>query len=578
MTGQARDDLEEYVSEETEVKSPQHDAREKKDSLGESQTTTETPRKGTDGMSLFSTIFSSLHPEEAQASTPRTVEHVPTSTKKVFQASVEDHDDTPSRVQSSSAIGATLRSPEFTLKSRPSFLQRDGNPEDHDAETETAKSLREVLSQLRQELNDVRTMSQQELYRVREEYEREAKRVRVQYEETKRQEAARESQMQAQEQEWQRRLSAAKREHEQELELARATTTQADQTHILQQQLAGMRTELATKDTRIAELKQVVATQENELRVIEAREACLKEERDAAIENHRTMLIAHNNAQHVQSQQIEELQTQHTALVASKTELKSKIHSLEADISDLHIQHANEIEEIASKINDAAEETQDVRMREQQASQATIAELEQENQRLHSQLDEKDDEIDALGGELQQLRLSTAAAVEEKNKAVTKLKEQKTLNDQAAREIQSLRSGTKILQARLSDAEERDVVSLETLEAQLAEANAARLESDAEVDEMKEQLRAVQSSLTASQAEVLVAREELTRFKQDSELINKAMDKRMRELMRAREAQWAKRLDALRQEAGFRGEVLMREWGRAELGVSEPQGYRYQFV
>jgi DNA repair exonuclease SbcCD ATPase subunit len=567
MTGQARDDLEQYVSEHTEIKSPQRHVQEKKDSLVED---TQTPRKEGDGLSFFSNIPSSLRPEEAQASTPQTVEHVSAASKKGFQASVEDHEDTPSRLQSSSAIDATLRSPEFTLKSRPSYLQQEMRDDDEETETETetVKSLRDALEQLRQELHAVRTMSQQDLDRAKLEHE----------EELRQQKNTQESQMQAQEREWARQLSATKHHHAQQLEQLQALSVKEGENHLADDKLERMTKNLSAKAARILQLESEVAKQDNDLREAEVRETTLQQERDAAIENHRTMLVANTNAQHTQALRLQELQVKHTELLNSKIELERKAHSLEADMANLHIQHANEIEALAFKTFEAAEETQDARLSEQQASLSTIGELEQENQHLHDQLDGKDDEIDALSKEVQQLRVRSNLAVGEKDKLAAKLKEQKTLNDQAAREIQSLRSGTKILQARLNDAEKQDADSLETMEAQLAEANAARLESDAEVDELKEQLSVIKASLATSQSETLAAKEDLARYKEDNELINKSMDKRMRELMRAREAEWARRLEALRKEAGFRGEVLMREWGRAELGVSEPQGYRYKCV
>ena len=569
MTGQARDDLEEYVvSEDVETRSTTREETEKKDSLMDA----ETPRKEKgpgQGMSFLSNIPSSLHEEDAQSSTPKTVEHVSsaTITRKEFQASVEDHDDTPSRVQSSSAIGATLRSPEFTLKSRPDYFARDSNHDNEDEESETVKSLREALSKLREELDEVRVLSQSEIAKAREEFEA---RVREQQKEQ-------DMHMQAQEREWQRHLSAARADHEQQLNTALAERN-TDESSRAQQELQDALRKLAERDTRISELEETVVMQEQQLDDGQARDNALKEERDAALENHRAMIAAEKESQDAIQQERSEWQAQRKNLENARRRLEAEVESLQAQVANLSLEHANEIDELTSRIEDAANATQRAVLEQQSTARATIDDLEAENNRLHGQLDNKDDEIADLGDQILSLRLASKSVVEEKDKLAARLEHQKSLNDQAAREIQSLRSGNKILQVKLEDAQSADTDALQKLEDQLAEANAARLEADAEVDEAKSELEETKTSLAASQAEALQAREELARYKEDSELVNKAMDKRLRDLMRARELQWAKRLEALRKEMGLRGEVLMREWGKAEMGGSEPQAYRYQFV
>ena len=88
----------------------------------------------------------------------------------------------------------------------------------------------------------------------------------------------------------------------------------------------------------------------------------------------------------------------------------------------------------------------------------------------------------------------------------------------------------------------------------------------------------LKKSFASSEAQLRDLRDKFAAYKENSESVNEAMDNQIQQVMRAREEEWTKRLQALKTEMGFRGEVLMREWGRAEVGISEPQGYRYKFV
>lgn len=571
MTGQAKDDLEEYVSEDT-VK---HHEAEKKDSLMDSEK--ETPRKEDDNISFLSNIPSSSHATDAQSSTPKTVEHVSTvdANKRDFQASVEDHSDTPSRIhgssiingqddmplrvrESSSAIGATLRSPEFTLKSRPGYF---GATEGQvDEESETVKSLRGTLEKLRQELDDFRTSSQDEIAKVKQEAENNA----CDHEEEQ------ESQMRQQEREWQRRLSNARNDYEHRLisALDTANRDSMEKTHADARRTSN---ELAAKDSKIAQLEAQLEQQKQDLESGQSRCTDLEQERHAAVETHQAMLVVQKDAQRLQQRQEQAWHNERTELRDAKLKVQQKFDLLQAELANLTMEHAGEVDELTVRLEDAANATQRAIDDQQAAARSNIAELEAENTRLHTQLDNKDDEIDAISDELRRSRMMHKEVVEENDSIAAKLEKQKTLNEQAAREIQSLRSGNKILQAKLTDAETTNPEAIEKLEHQLEEANVARLEADEEVDDLKSELEAAKISVAA-------AEDALNQYKETSEQVNKAMDKRMKELMRAREAEWTKRMEDLKKEVGFRGQALLREWGRVEMGVSEPQAYRYQFV
>jgi chromosome segregation ATPase len=290
------------------------------------------------------------------------------------------------------------------------------------------------------------------------------------------------------------------------------------------------------------------------------------------------MLIVQRDAQRLQQRQEQAWQNERTELRDAKMKAQQKFDLLQAELTNLTMEHANEIDELTARLEDAANATQRAIDDQQATARSNIAALEAENTRLHTQLDNKDDEIDEISDELRRSRMMHKEVVDEKGSLEAKLEKQKTLNEQAAREIQSLRSGNKILQAKLAEAESTDTEAIEKLEHQLEEANVARLEADEEVDDLKSELEAAKAFSTAAEARVLAAEEALKEHKEVSEQVNRAMDKRMKELMRAREAEWTKRMEYLTKEVGVRGQALLREWGRSEMGVGEPQAYRYQFV
>lgn len=82
---------------------------------------------------------------------------------------------------------------------------------------------------------------------------------------------------------------------------------------------------------------------------------------------------------------------------------------------------------------------------------------------------------------------------------------------------------------------------------------------------------------------------------EDFEAVNKAMDERLaamltkvlkeraRSVIGKRDGQWAETVGKKGDERELMGRVLMREWGRQEVGVAkegegEKQGYRYKYV
>ena len=71
-------------------------------------------------------------------------------------------------------------------------------------------------------------------------------------------------------------------------------------------------------------------------------------------------------------------------------------------------------------------------------------------------------------------------------------------------------------------------------------------------------------------------RQELETLKRDFENVNAEMDKKIKELLVQRDYQWITRIKMVDKDRKIMSQILLQEWGKAELGKSEPQVYQYQ--
>ncbi len=71
---------------------------------------------------------------------------------------------------------------------------------------------------------------------------------------------------------------------------------------------------------------------------------------------------------------------------------------------------------------------------------------------------------------------------------------------------------------------------------------------------------------------------ELETLKKDFENMNVEMDKKVKELLVQRDNEWMTRIKMVDKDRKIMSQVLLQEWGKAELGKSEPQVYQYQFT
>ena len=159
--------------------------------------------------------------------------------------------------------------------------------------------------------------------------------------------------------------------------------------------------------------------------------------------------------------------------------------------------------------------------------------------------------------EIEHLRLADQAATREMHDGLSdRISELKDELEAVRAENQELKvaSETEIEQFRLVDQ---------------AALNDAILERDAAQDS----LSTAQRELELARAEVVDAKTQLS----DLRAANAAVDAKVSESIRKREAYWRGRVDEMEKERKLMAKELMRMWGREECGITEPQKYAYKF-
>lgn len=96
----------------------------------------------------------------------------------------------------------------------------------------------------------------------------------------------------------------------------------------------------------------------------------------------------------------------------------------------------------------------------------------------------------------------------------------------------------------------------------------------------RDQLRARVGELEAviKGKEIEVNEMDVERLRAEFDQVNKLMDKRVKEMMNHRDQEWINRIELLDKDRKIMGKILLREWGKDELGKSEPQAYRYKYA
>ena len=243
----------------------------------------------------------------------------------------------------------------------------------------------------------------------------------------------------------------------------------------------------------------------------------------------------------------------------AKADMEAKLKQAQAEVKGSREHHETEMDNVRDKAEDAVRKAGSLLEQERSEKKRILKEMKR------------------LGHELEQMRAEAArkAGGDESSDGGTSGLESSMHNDPKDVEIENLRSLVRKQASALRSLKQ---------ETTLHRNASLYLESQStERTHLESTVAALRSEINALKAEA-IARE------QNFEATNRAMDERLAGLLsqklkeRAknvvgmRDGQWMERC---REDREFVGRVLMREWGKQEVGVAEQgeaQGYRYRYV
>ncbi|KAK4544183.1 hypothetical protein LTR36_004393 [Oleoguttula mirabilis] len=246
-------------------------------------------------------------------------------------------------------------------------------------------------------------------------------------------------------------------------------------------------------------------------------------------------------------------------------------HEVEVQRLKLELQQADDargtIVELEARLKSARQETADVSTAKAAAEDATAtvkAELAASKQ--------------SRDGDATRMTNDHRRAVELAEGLQKKLKElqQQLRDEQSAHDAEIERLQESNEEGQTATAEEISTLRNEA-EANQSVLNDAIFERDAAQDslatlqagnqDLQHQMDSLQPQLEALKAE-----------RADSETVNAALDARISDAMRKREAYWRGKLEESEKERRVMAKALLHQWGREEVGEEVPQGYEYKYV
>ena len=164
------------------------------------------------------------------------------------------------------------------------------------------------------------------------------------------------------------------------------------------------------------------------------------------------------------------------------------------------------------------------------------------------------------------------------------------------RKVDDLEEQVLAAEERVNELERESAVLEEERESAWGEARAARekvLEltgemkqrTAKEVDALRHELSGYETLLRqqkdqaeAAREQSRLATEEAAKLRAEFNVVSAAMDRKVKEIIDARDVEWVKKIQLLDKDRQVMAKVLLREWGRAELGKTAPQVYRYRYA
>ncbi|KAJ4293559.1 hypothetical protein N0V90_008842 [Kalmusia sp. IMI 367209] len=395
---------------------------------------------------------------------------------------------------------------------------------------------------------------------------------------------------------------------------------------VLESQLCSLRVEL--EDVRNKEIaNEQTHTQYTQL---ESRLQMLKAQLDSARNDNRT-----KDQEALKQFEVQEKLEQSLHAAQGRIEsLEALVSSLRQQIGEAHRGSAKartDAEQFEGLLEDANERLQDARAEadrrvadvEMKLSKLRDLKAELENglkerlkelQTEHDQLkqdhetqmeavrDKAEDAIRKAGSLLDQERVERRRATKELKKTTHELERLRAEVAQKATDEESSEDENSVLSSTHTDSKDVEIENLRLLVRKQAsslktlksETSTLRKETTRlktlEATSQHETITDLQCQLDSLRRENESLKTDAAIREQDFQAINKAMDERLATMLsktlkertktavNKRDGQWAEKMQGERE---LMGKVLMREWGRQEVGVAkegEKQGYRYKYV
>ncbi|KAF5854236.1 hypothetical protein GGP41_007036 [Bipolaris sorokiniana] len=365
----------------------------------------------------------------------------------------------------------------------------------------------------------------------------------------------------------------------------------------LQSQLQSVQSELATKDQ---EMRNIIEEQEQaehrinmyqgRLQSLEAGNANLRQQ---LAEAHRESAQARGDAERFErdledandllkearaeaDRRVSDIDKKLSKMKELKAEVETKFKELRAQHEDMIEEHDTTMEEVRDKAEDAVRK-----------AGALLEQERSEKRRITRDLKRIKEEVETL-------RNSAAQQVQSQDDDESTVDDHDTITNSSATatnaqatEITSLHS---IIRTQLAD--------IKTLK---SEVSALRKESKTHKSTRSgsspSTISVLESTISALRAENASLQSLLATKEADHEAVNKAMDEKLavllskvmkekaKTLVGKRDGQWSESVRELESEREMLGKVVMRQWGREELGIEEErdtkdgkQAYRYKYA
>jgi chromosome segregation ATPase len=413
----------------------------------------------------------------------------------------------------------------------------------------------------------------------------------------------------------------------------------------LESQVASAHEKLVYKDQQLEEqqgLESQIQSLRRELEDAQGRQLANETDSlDAHLESRlmsvRNQLESARNDVKAKNQEVLKQFEEHERLEQRLSTAQGRIESLETTASSLRQQLAEahrgnaktrtDAEQLEGLLDDANERLQDARAEadrrvadvEKRLSKLRDIKVEVESRlsQLQSELDDSKDDMEAqmeavrdtaedairkAGALLEKERAEKRRATKELKKTVHQLEQ---LRAEAARkneEGDASEEESSVLSSAHDDPKDAEIENLRILVRKQAsslktlksETSSLRKEAtrlkDLESSSQTESITDLRSQIDTLRRENKMLKTDAETREQDFMAVNKAMDERLaavlskavkeraKTVVNKRDGQWAEKMQGERE---FMGKVLMREWGRQEVGVAqegEKQGYRYKYV